>query len=135
MFGSVGQHVVIEPPFFCSYGCNTYFGDYVYLNYLCVILDNNEVWIGNHVMMGPGVQIYTAAHDLRAEPRIRGIEVAKPIAIDDNVWIGGSAILMPGVKVGRNAVVGAGAVVTKDVPPNTVVAGNPARVIREIEQD
>lgn len=135
MFGGVGQSVVIEPPFYCSYGCNTYFGDFVYLNYNCVILDNNEVRIGSHVMFGPGVQLYTAAHDLRAEPRNRGIEVAKPIAIEDNVWIGGSAILLPGVTVGLNAVVGAGAVVTKDVPPNTVVVGNPARVIREIEQD
>jgi maltose O-acetyltransferase len=86
-------------------------------------------------MMGPGVQIYTAAHDLLAEPRIRGIEVAKPITIEDNVWIGGSAVLLPGVTVGLNAVVGAGAVVTKDVPPNAVVVGNPARVIREIEQE
>lgn len=134
IFGGVGQSVIIEPPFFCSYGRHTFFGDFVYMNYSCVILDNNEVRIGNHVMLGPAVQIYTAAHDLRAEPRIRGIEVAKPITIEDNVWIGGSAILLPGVAVGLNAVVGAGAVVTKDVPPNTAVAGNPARVIREIEQ-
>jgi maltose O-acetyltransferase len=102
---------------------------------MCVILDCNEVRIGNHVMIGPNVQLYTAAHDLRAEPRNRGIEVAKPITIEDNVWIGGGAIVLPGVRIGRNAVVGAGAVVSRDVPANTVVAGNPARVIREIEQD
>jgi len=86
------------------------------------------------VMIGPNVQIYTAAHHLQAKPRNRGQEVAKPIVIEDNVWLGGAAILLPGVTVGRNAVVGAGAVVTRDVPANTVVAGNPARVIREIEQ-
>jgi maltose O-acetyltransferase len=86
-------------------------------------------------MIGPNVQIYTAAHDLKARARNRGMEVAKPISIEDNVWIGGAAILLPGVSIGRNAVVGAGSVVTRDVPPNTVVAGNPARVIREIEQD
>jgi maltose O-acetyltransferase len=85
-------------------------------------------------MIGPHVQIYTPAHELRAEDRNRGLEVAKSIVIEDNVWIGGGAILLPGVRVGRNAVVGAGAVVTHTVPANTIVAGNPARVIREIEQ-
>jgi maltose O-acetyltransferase len=85
-------------------------------------------------MIGPGVQIYTAAHLLQAEARIKGWEVAKPIVIEDKVWLGGGAILLPGVRIGRNAVVGAGAVVSRSVPANTVVAGNPARVIREIEQ-
>jgi acetyltransferase-like isoleucine patch superfamily enzyme len=109
-------------------------GDHVYLNVLCTILDCNEVHIGHHVMIGPSVQIYTAAHHLQAETRIQGWEVAKAIVIEENVWIGGSAILLPGVRIGQNAVVGAGAVVTRSVPANTVVAGNPARVIREIEQ-
>lgn len=113
---------------------NIYLGDEVYLNVLCTILDCNEVRIGNHVMIGPSVQIYTAAHHLNAEERNQGWEVAKPITIEDNVWIGGAAILLPGVRIGKNAVVGAGAVVTRDVPPNTVVAGIPARTIREIEQ-
>jgi maltose O-acetyltransferase len=135
LLGKVGQNSMIEPPFYCPYGMNIYLGDHVFINYMCVILDCNEVRIGNHVMIGPSVQIYTAAHDLRAEPRIRGIEVAKPITIEDNVWIGGGAIILPGVKIGRNAVVGAGAVVSRDVPSNTIVAGNPARVIREIEQE
>jgi maltose O-acetyltransferase len=85
-------------------------------------------------MIGPAVQIYTAAHLHQAEARIQGLEVAKPIVIEDNVWLGGGAILLPGVRIGRNAVVGAGAVVPRSVPANTVVAGNPARVIREIEQ-
>ena len=134
MLGSVGQDSIIWAPFYCSYGKNTYIGDHVFLNYMCVILDNNEVRIGNHVMIGPAVQIYTAAHDLQAESRIKGGETAKPIVIEDNVWIGGGAILLPGVRIGKNAVVGAGSVVTRNVPANTVVAGNPARVIREIDQ-
>ena len=134
LLGQVGQNSLIEPPFYCAYGKNIYIGDYVYLNVLCTILDCNTVQIGNHVMVGPGVQIYTAAHHLQAEPRNQGWEIAKSIVIEDNVWIGGSAILVPGVRIGMNAVVVAGAVVTRDVPANTVVAGNPARVIREIEQ-
>jgi maltose O-acetyltransferase len=135
LLGQIGQNSIIEPPFYCSYGQNIHIGEHVYLNFLCTIFDNNEVYIGHHVMIGPGVQIYTAAHPLQAETRIHGWEVAKPIVIEDNVWLGGAAILLPGVRIGRNAVVGAGAVVTRDVPANTVVAGNPARVIREIEQD
>jgi maltose O-acetyltransferase len=134
LLGQIGQDSIIEPPFYCSYGQNTHIGDHVYLNSLCTILDNNQVHIGHHVMIVPVVQIYTAAHHLLAETRIQGWEVAKPIVIEDNVWIGGGAILLPGVRIGRNAVVGAGAVVPRSVPANTVVAGNPARVIREIEQ-
>lgn len=134
MLGAVGRDSLIWPPFYCSYGKNTYLGEGVFLNYMCTILDNNEVRIGNHVMIGPAVQIYTAAHDLQAETRIQGWETAKPIEIEDNVWIGGGAILLPGVRVGRNAVVGAGAVVTRSVSANTVVAGNPARVIRYLEK-
>lgn len=134
MLGAIGQNSIIWPPYYCSYGKNTYLGDHVFLNYMCTILDNNEVRIGNHVMIGPAVQIYTAAHPLQAEPRNQGWEVAKSIVIEDNVWIGGGAILLPGVRIGMNSVVGAGAVVTRSVPVNTVVAGNPARVIRNIEQ-
>jgi maltose O-acetyltransferase len=134
LLGHIGQDSIIEPPFYCVYGQNIHIGDYVFLNFLCTILDCGEVHIGHHVMIGPGVQIYTAAHLLQAEPRNQGWEVAKPIVIEDNVWLGGSAVLLPGVRIGRNAVVGAGAVVSRNVPANTVVAGNPARVIREIEQ-
>jgi len=134
MLGQIGQNSIIESPFYCVYGQNIYLADHVYLNISCTILDCNEVHIGRHVMIGPNVQIYTAAHDLRAEARIQGWEEARPIVIEDNVWIGGGAILLPGVRVGRNAVVGAGAVVTRSVPENSVVAGNPARVIRMIEQ-
>ena len=134
LLGRIGKNSVIEPPFYCSYGRNIHLGDHVFLNVICTILDCNEVRIGHHVMIGPAVQIYTAAHDLDAEARIQGWEVANPVVIEDNVWIGGGAILLPGVRIGRSAVVGAGAVVSRNVPANTVVAGNPARVIREIEQ-
>ena len=134
LLGHMGQDVVIEPPFYCVYGRNIYLGDHVFLNVLCTIVDCNEVRIGQHVMIGPNVQIYTAAHHLQAKTRIQGWEVAKPIMIEDNVWLGGGAILLSGVTIGRNAVVGAGAVVSRSVPANTVVAGNPARVTREIEQ-
>ncbi len=134
LLGQIGQDLIIEPPFYCTYGQNILIGDHVYLNSLCTIIDNNEVHIGHHVMIGPVVQIYTAAHLLKAETRIQGLEVAKPIVIEDNVWLGGGAILLPGVRIGGNAVVGAGAVVPRSVPANTVVAGNPARVIREIAQ-
>jgi maltose O-acetyltransferase len=134
LLGQIGQNSIIEPPFYCAYGRNIHIGDQVFLNVLCTILDCNEVHIGHHVMVGPAVQIYTAAHLLQAEARIQGWEVAKAIVIEDNVWLGGGAILLPGVRIGRNAVVGAGAVVTRSVPANTVVVGNPAGVIREIEQ-
>lgn len=134
LLGHVGEDSLIEPPFFCSYGRNTYLGDHVYLNASCTVLDNNDVSIGDHVMVGPSVQIDTAAHVLQAEGRNRGDEIAKPIRIEDNVWIGGGAILLPGIHIDRNAVVGAGAVVSRDVEANTVVAGNPARVIRVVDQ-
>jgi maltose O-acetyltransferase len=134
LLGSIGQDSIVWPPFYCSYGKNTHLGDHVFLNYQCTILDGNEVRLGDHVMIGPAVQIYTAAHPVEADARNRGWETAKPVTLEDNVWVGGGAIILPGVTVGRNAVIGAGSVVSRDVPANTVVAGNPATVIREIEQ-
>jgi len=133
MLGEIGENVVIWPPFNCIYGENIYLGNNIFFNLNCMFIDNNRVEIGNHVMFGPGVQIYTAAHPLDAESRNQGLEIAKSITIEDNVWIGGSAILLPGVKIGEKSVVGAGAVVTEDVPAGVVVAGNPARIIQEID--
>ena len=135
LLGWIGQDSIIEPPFYCSYGENIHIGDCVYINFSCTIFDNNKVQISNHVMIGPFVQIYTAAHPIQAEDRIKGIETAAPIVVEENAWIGGAAIVLPGVRIGRNAVVGAGAVVIRDVAANTVVVGNPARVVKEIEQD
>jgi maltose O-acetyltransferase len=134
LLGHVGHNSIIESPFHCVYGQNIHIGHHVFLNVQCTILDCAEVLIGDHVMIGPAVQIYTAAHLLQAEGRNQGLEVAKSIVIEDNVWIGGGAILLPGVTIGRNAVIGAGAVVPKNVSANTVVVGNPAKVVREIDQ-
>ena len=134
LLGHCGRNLIIEPPFHCVYGQNIFIGEEVYLNFQCVILDCGLVQIGNRVMIGPAVQIYTAAHLLQAEGRNQGLEIAKPVTIKDSVWIGGGAILLPGVTVGEKAVIGAGAVVSRDVAPNSVVVGNPARVVREIDQ-
>jgi maltose O-acetyltransferase len=134
LLGQIGDNVTIWTPFNCVYGENIYIGNDVFFNLNCMIIDNNRVEIGDHVMIGPGVQIYTAAHPLDAESRVQGWEMTKPVTIGDSVWIGGSAILLPGVTIGERSVIGAGAVVTKDIPPDVVVAGNPARIIREIDQ-
>lgn len=132
LLGNLGSNSIIEAPFHCTYGRHTFIGQHSYLNFGCTILDNNEVYIGDRVMIGPSVQIYTPNHALLPAERIRGIEVAQKIVIEDQVWVGGGAIILPGVHIGRGAVVGAGAVVTKDVVADTVVAGNPARVIRSL---
>jgi len=122
----------IEPPFYCDYGYNIRVGKNFYANFSCTILDVCEVKIGNDVMFGPHVQIYTATHPLIASERAKGLEFGKPIEIGDHVWIGGGAIICPGVKIGRNSTIGAGAVVTKDVEENVFVAGNPAKVIKRL---
>ena len=107
-------------------------GDNFFANYGCIILDCNKVIIGDNVLLGPNVQIYTAAHPTNAKERLRGMEYAKPIVIGNNVWIGGGAIICPGVTIGDNVTIGAGSVVTKDIPANVVGAGNPCRIVREI---
>lgn len=124
--------VHIEPPFFCDYGTNIRLGSQVYLNFNCVVLDVARVTIGDGALLGPGVQLLTATHPLRASERRTGLELGKPIAIGEEAWLGGGAIVCPGVTIGDRAVVGAGSVVTRDVPRDTVVAGNPARVIRAL---
>jgi maltose O-acetyltransferase len=133
LLGKIGDNVTIWTPFNCVYGENIFIGNDVFLNLNCMIIDNNRVEIGDHAMLGPGIQIYTAAHPLDAESRNQGWEITKPVTIGNSVWIGGSAILLPGVMIGERSVIGAGAVVTKDVPPDVVVAGNPARIIQEIK--
>lgn len=133
LLGEIGDNSLIQPPFYCSYGRHITLGNHVFLNFNCTILDNNRVHIGDSVMIGPNVQIYIAAHALNAAERNAGWETAYPVVIEDNVWIGGGAMVLPGVTIGRNAVIGAGAVVTRAVAANTVVAGNPARVIRTLE--
>ncbi|KAI8802178.1 maltose o-acetyltransferase [Cladochytrium replicatum] len=126
------EKVFIEPPFRCD-GRNLRFGKNVYMNFGCVILDCAKVTFGDNVLLAPNVQIYAATHPLDHIER-RGRELAYEITIGDDVWIGGGAIILPGVTIGSRSVVGAGSVVTKSVPEDVVVAGNPARVIRHIKQ-
>lgn len=128
-----GKGLWIEPPFYCDYGYNIHTGKNVFFNFNCCILDVNIVRIGNDVLVGPNVQIYTATHPLDAATRKSWLEFAKPIRIGNDVWIGGHAVICPGVTIGDGAVIAAGAVVTKDVAENVVVGGNPARVIKQID--
>ena len=122
----------IEPPFYCDYGYNIEVGENFYANFSCTLLDTNKIIIGDNVMFGPNVQIYTAGHPLKADERIKGLESANPIIIGDNVWIGGGAIVCPGVKIGKNTTIGAGSVVTKNIPDNVLAFGNPCKVIRDL---
>ena len=132
LFGSGGDSVWLEPTFRCDYGTNIYLGKKVYFNFDCVILDVCEVRLGDFVFVAPGVHIYTATHPL--DPVLRRTqEFGKPVTIGNDVWIGGKAIICPGVTIGDRSVIGAGSVVTKDVPPGVVVAGTPAKIIRSID--
>lgn len=123
----------IKPPFYCDYGYNIYIGKNVMLNYNCVILDVCPVKIGDYTLIGPGTHIYTACHSLDARERQDDIEFGKPVTIGDHVWIGGHCCILPGVTIGNNAIIGAGSVVTKDIPENVVAAGNPCRIIRSLK--
>ncbi|WP_111495616.1 sugar O-acetyltransferase [Marinobacter bohaiensis] len=135
LIGSAGEGVWIEPPFYCDYGSHITLGRDVFFNFNCVVLDVCPVTIGNHVLFGPAVQIYTATHPLSAAERRTGLESGKPVAIDDDVWVGGGAIICPGVSIGARSVIGAGSVVTGDIPADVFAAGNPCRVIRSIGAD
>jgi maltose O-acetyltransferase len=126
-----GSRVWIEPPFYCDYGSNITLADNVFFNFNCVVLDVAPVIIGSNVMFGPAVQIYTATHPLGARERREGLESGKAVFIGDDVWVGGGAIICPGVRIGAKAVIGAGSVVTKDIPEGVVAVGNPCRVVRE----
>jgi maltose O-acetyltransferase len=131
LFGAP-TNAYVTPPFFCDYGTNIALGANVYFNFNCVVLDVAPVTIGDNVMFGPAVQVYTATHPLDAAERRSGREFAKPIVIGDDAWIGGGAILCPGVTIGARAVIGAGSVVTRDIPADVFAAGNPCRVIRSL---
>ncbi len=122
----------IEAPFNCDYGYNIEVGAGFYANYGCTILDVCKVTIGQNVLLGPNVQIYTATHPLDPAVRLSGMEYGKPVTIGDNVWVGGAAVICPGVTIGENATIGAGSVVTRDIPPNAVAAGNPCRVMKRV---
>lgn len=132
LLGEVGEGVVVKPPFRCDYGSQIAMGARTFLNYGCVLLDVAPIRIGADCQLATGVQLLTATHPIDPEPRRLGWEYAEPIVIGDNVWLGGAVVVCPGVTIGDDTVVGAGAVVTKDLPPCVVAAGNPARVLREI---
>jgi maltose O-acetyltransferase len=134
LFGQIGKAIEVEPPFYCDYGCNIYVGENFYANFNCVILDPADVRIGDNVFFGPAVQLYTAYHPILPEERNTGYEMASPITIGNNVWLGGGAIVQPGVTIGDNTTIGAGSVVTRDIPANVVAMGVPCRVIRSITE-
>ncbi|MFT5435543.1 MAG: maltose O-acetyltransferase [Ulvibacter sp.] len=129
-----GKNLWIQPPFYCDYGYNMVVGKNVYFNFNCVVLDVMLVKIGSRTLIGPNVQLYTATHPMNAKERASLLESAKPIIIGEDVWIGGSTVVCPGVTIGDRTVIGAGSVVTKDLPADVFAAGNPCKVIRELKQ-
>jgi len=133
LLGKTGDKIYIEPSLKVDYGINIEVGENFYMNYDCVILDGARVKIGDNCMIAPKVQIYTAYHPLNADERNSGRELAAPITIGDNVWIGGGAIINPGITIGNNVVIASGAVVTKDFQDDVVIGGNPAKIIKKID--
>ena len=140
LFGAIGTNVEIDTPFYCDHGKNIFIGNDVIININCTFVDNRPIHIGNQVLIASNVQIYTSSHPVLPQERFvadwkeKGTTFfrtfAKPVTIEDGVWIGGGAILLPGVTIGRNSVIGAGSVVTRSIPENSVAVGNPCRVIR-----
>lgn len=133
LLGEGSDTVGMQPPFFCDYGSNIELGERVFFNFNCVVLDVCSVRIGSYSLFGPAVQIYTALHPFDAELR-RTKELGKPVEIGSDVWVGGGALILPGVRIGSRAVIGAGSVVTRDVPEGVFAAGNPCRVVRAITE-
>lgn len=132
LLGATGENFLIEQPFMCDYGYNIEIGENFYSNHNLIILDCAKVTFGDNVFIAPNCAFYTACHPIDYETRNKGLEYAKAIRIGNNVWIGGNVVVLAGVTVGDNSVIGAGSVVTKDIPPNVVAAGNPCKIIRQI---
>ncbi|MDX2161922.1 MAG: sugar O-acetyltransferase [bacterium] len=132
LLGALGEGSEIRPPLLCDYGYQIHIGARTFINFGAVLLDVGRITIGDDVQFGPNVQLLTPTHPLDPEQRRAKLEAAEPITIANNVWLGGGVIVLPGVSIGENTVVGAGAVVTKDLPANVVAVGNPARIIRQL---
>lgn len=136
MFAEVGEDCYVELPLRANWGGrHVHFGNGVYANSNLTLVDDGEIYVGDHVMMGPNVIICTATHPISPELRYKQAQYNLPVHIEENVWLGGGVFVMPGVTIGKNAVIGAGSVVTKDIPANVVAAGNPCRVMRKITPD
>ncbi|MPL55088.1 putative acetyltransferase [bioreactor metagenome] len=135
IFNKTKDNFFIEQPFWCDYGYNIEIGENFYSNHNLVILDCAKVIFGNNVFIGPNCGFYTAGHPVNVKERNEGIEYAKPIIVGNNVWLGGNVAVMPGVKIGNNTIIGAGSVVTKDIPDNVIAVGNPCKVIKEISSE
>lgn len=135
LFRSVGKNVFIEPDFICELGSNITIGDNVFINFGCIIFDMGEVTIGDNAMFGPRVGIYTTNHAFDAEERVANVVMSKPIHIGNRVWLSADVKIVQGVTIGDNSIIGAGSVVTKDIPSNVIAAGNPCRVIRKITDE
>ncbi|WP_336688778.1 MULTISPECIES: sugar O-acetyltransferase [unclassified Chryseobacterium] len=132
ILGKVKQNICIEPSFWCDYGYNIEVGENFYANHNLVILDCAKVTFGDHVFIGPNCSFYTANHPIDFKQRNEGLESAHPITVGDNVWFGGNVVVLPGISIGNNSVIGAGSVVTKDIPDNVVTVGNPCKVVKNI---
>ncbi len=133
LFGECGDDIFIKPPFYCDYGFNLHVGKNFFANYNCVMLDSAPITIGDNCLIGPECGFYTVNHPMDAKTRVANYVYAEPITIGNNVWFGGHCVVLSGITIGDNAVIGAGSVVTKDVPANAVVAGNPARILRYMD--
>lgn len=132
LLGRLGEGAIVKPAFRCDYGFNLSIGARSFVNYDCVMLDCNRIDIGEEVQIGPGVHIYTATHPLDPATRCSGLEAAHPVTIGNGVWLGGRAVVCPGVTIGDNTVVGAGSVVTRDLPPGVLALGSPCRIVRNL---
>lgn len=134
LLGKVGNEYYIEPPFYCDYGSNTFLGENFYANTDAIFLDVAKITIGDNVMFGPRVGLYTAGHPIDPQVRNLQLEFGREIKIGHNVWLGGNVVVCPGVTIGDNCVIGAGSVVTKDIAPNSVAVGHPCRIVRQLSQ-